>query len=61
MRWSAMGGALGLGLAALVLSGAVEEARGQNKRKDAPGWLNDLGAAQTAARQSGKPIMLAFR
>lgn len=60
MRWGAMGGALGLGIAALLLAGDTEQARGQAK-KTAPGWLNDLGAAKTAARQSGKPIMLVFR
>jgi hypothetical protein len=60
MRWGAMGGALGVGIAALLLAGDAEQARGQAK-KAAPGWLNDLGAAKTAARQSGKPIMLVFR
>ncbi|OAI48769.1 hypothetical protein AYO44_18670 [Planctomycetaceae bacterium SCGC AG-212-F19] len=57
-RWM-MAGAVGVGAAALVLGTSAEPVSAQAKAP--PGWLNDLAAAKTAARQSGKPIFLVFR
>jgi hypothetical protein len=52
------GAALALGLAALVGGAATRLPASEG---DAPVWLADYETAQTAARQSGKPLFVAFR
>ena len=51
---------IGLGVAALLLHSAANEAAAQGKN-DAPGWLKDYNQAKLAAKQSGKPMFLVFR
>lgn len=54
-----LGSALTLGVGALI-AGAVVDAPGARAQGETP-WLGSYAAAQTAARQAGKPIFLVFR
>jgi hypothetical protein len=57
-RWL-MSGALGVGMASLVLSPLAKPLAAQGVKKG--NWLKDYGSAKAAAQQSGKPIFLVFR
>ena len=50
-------GMLGLGLAALALTGSD----GLAQQKKPAGWQNSYATARQEARQTGKPIFLLFR
>jgi hypothetical protein len=54
-----LGGALTFGVGAIVSTAALEPPAVQAQGE--PVWLNSYAAAQTAARQAGKPIFLVFR
>lgn len=54
-----LGSSLALGLGALI-TGAVLEPPAVRAQGEAV-WLNSYSAAQSAARQAGKPIFLVFR
>ena len=55
MRWCVISSVLGL--ACLSVSAAEPIAQIAEKK----GWLTDYAAAKSAARRSGKPLMVVFR
>jgi len=54
-----LGGALTFGLGAVVATAVLEPPAAQAQGE--PVWLNSYAAAQSAAKQAGKPIFLVFR
>lgn len=58
MRPFVFGTALSLGLGMLAGSASIPHPASQ---EEASPWITDYGAAQAAARKSGKPIFLVFR